>query len=133
MKPMRRRYGEIMMSSSISIHIPFIAKIIDFLVLFFLPTHSEEEIFLSFFISSELMRESENERIFPSEKILVTLCEWTKKKGALNIYSWRCVLIFSNEAMTSIVPPFSAAVNEESNEIFMSGKVMENTLIIGLL
>ena len=92
---------EIMMSSSISIHIPFIAKIIDFLVLFSPHTHRQRE--------SGKMFISTRWKIFRRK---FWICVSLSTNEALNIYGWRCVLIFSNEAMTSIVP-FSAVSRRE--------------------
>jgi hypothetical protein len=64
---------EIMMSSSISIHIPFIAKIIDFLVPFSL-AHNE----MSF---------SREMRIFPTKNYFSLLCVCELRENeALNIY-----------------------------------------------
>lgn len=83
---------EIMMSSSISIHIPFIAKIIDFLVLF-----SRSHTQMSF---------SQKKREFSVEKLLFPFivcitASIVKEWGIKYLWLTLCFNI-SNEAMTSM-------------------------------
>lgn len=114
---------EIMMSSSISIHIPFITKIIDFLVLFSPHTHSTG-------------REKERKNVhfyeienFPTK--ILNLCEFEYEWGIKYLWLTLCFNIFQrgNDEHSSLLSNKQKRVMKFS----WAEKVMENALIIGLL